>query len=110
MYRRRDRPPLGIGPGTLAGVFDVSSVRARFPSLSREVDGQPVVFADGPGGTQVVDAVIAAMAGFMERGGSNLGGPFATSEETEAVVVGARSAVADLFGAARPVRSSSGRT
>lgn len=44
-------------------------------------------------------SVIAAMAGFMERGGSNLGGPFATSIETDSVVSEARSAVADLFGA-----------
>jgi cysteine desulfurase family protein (TIGR01976 family) len=39
------------------------------------------------------------MAKFMERGGSNLGGTFETSIETDAVVAGARSAVADLFGA-----------
>jgi cysteine desulfurase family protein (TIGR01976 family) len=39
------------------------------------------------------------MADFMERGGSNLGGPFVTSRETDAAVNDARAAVADLFGA-----------
>jgi cysteine desulfurase family protein (TIGR01976 family) len=39
------------------------------------------------------------MSGFMERGGSNLGGPFESSAETVATLDGARSAVADLLGA-----------
>ncbi len=38
----------------------------------------------------------------MAGGGSNLGGPFVTSEETQAVVDAARAAAADLFGAERP--------
>jgi cysteine desulfurase family protein (TIGR01976 family) len=39
------------------------------------------------------------MAGFMRAGGSNHGGPFVTSRETDAVAASARQAVADLFGA-----------
>ena len=80
-------------------MFDLDAVRARFPSLSRTVDGMPAIYLDGPGGTQVPEEVIAAMAGFMGRGGSNLHGAFVTSHETDAVVDGARSAVADLVGA-----------
>ncbi|TDI51659.1 MAG: aminotransferase class V-fold PLP-dependent enzyme, partial [Acidobacteria bacterium] len=79
--------------------FDITSVRAGFPALGRTVNGRQAAYLDGPGGTQVHTSVIAAMAGFMERGGSNLGGPFATSIETDSVVSEARSAVADLFGA-----------
>jgi cysteine desulfurase family protein (TIGR01976 family) len=78
--------------------FDIASVRSGFPSLSRTLDGQTVAYLDGPGGTQVHGSVIAAMAGFMERGGSNLHGPFVTSRETVDVVDDARNAVADLFG------------
>jgi cysteine desulfurase family protein (TIGR01976 family) len=78
--------------------FDITSVRSGFPSLSRTLDGRPVAYLDGPGGTQVHGSVIAAMAAFMERGGSNLHGPFVTSRETDHVVDGARDAVADLFG------------
>ena len=74
-------------------------IRAGFPSLSRIQNGRQVAYLDGPGGTQVHESVIRAIAGFMERGGSNLGGSFETSAETDAVVAGARSAVADLFGA-----------
>ena len=79
--------------------FDITSVRAGFSALGRTVNGRQAAYLDGPGGTQVHTSVIAAMAGFMERGGSNLGGPFATSIETDSVVSEARSAVADLFGA-----------
>ncbi len=59
--------------------FDVSSVREQFPALRRMVDGRPAAYLDGPGGTQVPDSVIDAMAGFMRAGGSNHGGPFASS-------------------------------
>lgn len=79
--------------------FDVSSVREQFPALRRIVGGQAAAYLDGPGGTQVPESVIDAMAGFMRAGGSNHGGPFATSRETDAVTESARSAIADLFGA-----------
>lgn len=79
--------------------IDATSVRSGFPSLTRSVDGRAAAYLDGPGGTQVHASVIDAMAGFMARGGSNLGGPFATSHETGAVVADARAALADLFGA-----------
>ncbi len=79
--------------------IDIDAVRSGFPSLDRTQDGKQVAYLDGPGGTQVHRSVIAAMDDFMERGGSNLGGPFVTSRETDAVVIAARTAVADLFGA-----------
>jgi cysteine desulfurase family protein (TIGR01976 family) len=79
--------------------FDVSSVREQFPALRRAVGGLPAAYLDGPGGTQVPESVIEAMAGFMRAGGSNHGGPFASSHETDAVTESARSAIADLFGA-----------
>ncbi len=79
-------------------VFDVTSVRSGFPSLSRTLDGRPVAYLDGPGGTQVHGSVIEAMAEFMSIGGSNLHGTFVTSRETDEVVDSARRTVADLFG------------
>jgi cysteine desulfurase family protein (TIGR01976 family) len=79
--------------------LDVGAVRSQFPALSRDVNGQPAAYLDGPGGTQVPKSVIDAMADFMRAGGSNHGGPFVTSRETDAVAASARLAVADLFGA-----------
>ena len=42
--------------------LDLARVRAQFPSLSQTVAGQPAVFLDGPGGTQVPQRVIDAIA------------------------------------------------
>ena len=78
--------------------MELPAIRSRFPALSRTVEGAPAIYLDGPGGTQVPRAVIDAMAGFLERGGSNLHGPFAASHDTDRTLDGARSAVADLYG------------
>lgn len=78
---------------------DFATLRARFPALSREQDGRPVVFADAPGGSQVPETVIDAVAAHYRRGISNADGVFAASEETEALVAAARVAGADLVGA-----------
>jgi cysteine desulfurase family protein (TIGR01976 family) len=79
--------------------LDTTRIRAQFPALSRVVGGRPAAYLDGPGGTQVPKSVIDAMVDFMRAGGSNHGGSFVTSRETDAVADDARRAVADLFGA-----------
>ena len=79
--------------------MDVDVIRSTFPALDRTVGGIPAAYLDGPGGTQVPTPVIDAMAGYLRRGGSNLHGPFAASQDSDAVVDAARSAVADLYGA-----------
>ena len=78
--------------------FDVSGVRARFPGLGRTMDGRPCVFADAPGGSQVPETVIEAMASYLRTSNSNMHGPFPTSVETDALVDGARRAGADFLG------------
>jgi cysteine desulfurase family protein (TIGR01976 family) len=82
--------------------FDPTFWRQRFPALKREVDGAPALYLDGPGGTQVSQQVIDAMSNYLQQGGSNLGGPFASSDYSEAVVQEARQAVADLYNASSP--------
>ena len=79
--------------------LDITSVRSGFPALERTVGGRTVAYLDGPGGTQVHHSSINAMGEFMSRGGSNLGGAFVTSQETDRTNHDARQAVADLFGA-----------
>jgi cysteine desulfurase family protein (TIGR01976 family) len=79
--------------------FPIDSVRSRFPALSREVDGQPAVFFDAPGGTQACDAAIGAMIAHLSEGTANAGGPFATSIETDRLSADAHAAIADLLGA-----------
>ena len=80
--------------------LDPSELRGRFPALSRTgEDGRPVVYADAPGGSQVPDTVIEAIAGHLRRGISNTHGAFAASEEIDALIAEARSAAADMTGA-----------
>jgi cysteine desulfurase family protein (TIGR01976 family) len=83
-----------------APAFDVEALRAEFPALARlGPDGRPVVFLDGPGGTQVPQRVIDAVSDYFLRTNANAGGAFVTSESSDAVTEEAHAAVADLLGA-----------
>jgi cysteine desulfurase family protein (TIGR01976 family) len=70
--------------------------------LQQEVNSQPAVFLDGPGGTQTPQSVIEAMGDYLRHGSSNLGGAFLTSQQTDEVTAEARQAMADLLNARRP--------
>jgi cysteine desulfurase family protein (TIGR01976 family) len=78
--------------------LDISRVRSQFPSLSQTVDGQPAVFLDGPGGTQVPQRVIDAISDYLKTSNANTHGAYATSRRTNVVVAEARAAMADFFG------------
>lgn len=82
--------------------FDVDAVRREFPALSRQVNGRPAVFLDGPGGSQVPRRVIAAVGDCLAHANANDGGLFATSRAVGEIVAGAKRAVADLLSAADP--------
>jgi cysteine desulfurase family protein (TIGR01976 family) len=77
--------------------LDLSWVRSQFPSLSQTISGQPVVFFDGPGGTQVPQRVIDAIADYLRHSNANTNGAYATSQRTNAVIDAARSALADFL-------------
>jgi len=76
--------------------FDVDAVRARFPALR-----SGVAYLDGPGGTQVPEAVIDAIAGYLRDSNANLGGAFAASRRSDELVERAH-AVAGSFLGCRP--------
>lgn len=78
--------------------YDVQAIRKRFPALRRMENGKPVAFLDGPGGSQVVDTAIEAMANYLIRGSANIHGVFSTSVETDALILRARAAIADFIG------------
>ena len=69
--------------------LDVDAVRARFSALRG-----PTAFLDGPGGTQVPDSVIDAIAGYLRESNANLGGPFGTSRRSDALMTQSRLAAA----------------
>ena len=72
----------------------IEGVRARFTALQR-----PFAFFDGPGGTQVPDSVIDAIAGYLRAANANLGGPFETSRLSDEVVTNAHVAAAEFLNA-----------
>ena len=78
--------------------IDIDSLRAQFPSIRV---GGPVFF-DNPGGTQAPERVIDAVSDYWRESCANVGGAFLTSQRTDAVVAGARAAMADLLGASDP--------
>ena len=83
-------------------VFDEESCyrsRQDFPSLTRNVDGHPIAYLDGPGGTQVPKPVLDAMIDCYHNRNVNTHGNFVPSAELDERLLEARSAVADLLGA-----------
>ena len=97
--RRRydDLTPMPTAQTDIAAL-DISRVRSQFPSLSQTVAGQPAVFLDGPGGTQVPQRVIDAISGYLKNSNANTCGAYATSQHTNAMIAEARAAMADFFG------------
>ena len=77
--------------------LDVEWVRQQFPALRQTVNGQPAVFFDAPGGTQVPQPVIDAISEYLSKWNANLGGAFLTSQRTELIVEQAHQAMADFF-------------
>jgi cysteine desulfurase family protein (TIGR01976 family) len=78
--------------------LDLDWVRAQFPSLKRDVNGHPAAYLDGPGGTQVPQRVIDAISNYLRSSNANTCGAYDTSRETDQVISGARSAMADFLG------------
>src|SRR5580698_9307166 len=65
--------------------LDLAWVRSQFPSLAQTVGKHPAVFLDGPGGTQVPQRVIDAIADYLTRNNS------------ERMIADARSAMGDFL-------------
>ncbi|HMP02878.1 MAG TPA: cysteine desulfurase-like protein [Gemmatales bacterium] len=82
--------------------LDVAACRACFPALERLQAGRPVVYADGPAGSQVPVSVAEAVTGYLLRHNANHDGMFATSRESDALIAAAHRASAELLGATDP--------
>jgi cysteine desulfurase / selenocysteine lyase len=83
-----------------ASAFPIEKVRAAFPALEREVNGQPVAYLDSGASSQRVLASIQAVDRYERRHHSNVhrGSHTLSAEATEAYE-GARATVADHIGA-----------
>ena len=77
--------------------YDIEYIRSQFPALQRKVNNFPVVYFDGPGGTQVPQKVVDAMSKYLIHHNANTHGEFAASVETDHMIRQARNAFADFF-------------
>ncbi len=80
--------------------FDVNGIRSQFPSLKKKVNGSPAIYFDSPGGTQTPQRVIDKMVDYIIHHNANSGGVFATTVETDKMILNARMAFADFFACA----------
>ncbi len=86
----------------------LDQARREFPSLERFQQGRPLAFLDGPAGTQVPRSVIEAIGEYYRRSNANTHGAFVTTHETDAMLHGARAAMAAFLGASGPETISFG--
>jgi cysteine desulfurase family protein (TIGR01976 family) len=82
-----------------SSVASVEEIRAAFPALARRHRGEPVAYFDGPGGTQVPQVVVDAVADYLLHHNANTHWHYPTSQETDAALLAAREALADFLGA-----------
>ena len=87
--------PTSSSPSSTA--LDLTWVRSQFPALVQSANGHPVAFLDGPGGTQVPQRVIDAIADYLARNNANTGGAYPTSRNTDRTIADARSAMGDFL-------------
>jgi cysteine desulfurase family protein (TIGR01976 family) len=80
--------------------LDIAWVRQQFPALQQSVNGHQAIFFDAPGGTQVPQCVIDAIAKYLSSSNANTGGAFVTSRSTDQMIGDARAAMADFFNCA----------
>jgi cysteine desulfurase family protein (TIGR01976 family) len=80
-------------------VASIQQIRSCFPALDRRHRGRPVAYFDGPGGTQVPRSVPDAMADYLLHHNANTHWRYPSSQETDAMIEGARRAMADFLGA-----------
>src|ERR1700736_5407910 len=77
--------------------LDLTWVRSQFPALAQTINKHPAVFLDGPGGTQVPQQVIHAIADYLSRNNANTVAAYHTSRNTDRMIAEARSAMADFL-------------
>ena len=80
-------------------VATIGEIRAHFPALERTIDGKPVAYFDGPGGTQCPQAVVEAMADYLYHHNANTHWNYPSSSETDAILAQSREAMADFLNA-----------
>ena len=89
-------------------MLELDRIRSQYPSLSRLQDEQPMVYLDGPAGSQVPECVARRVYDAMIHHNANRSGHFATSREVDQIMQEAHVAVSDLLQADDPKSISFG--
>lgn len=82
--------------------YPIEWIRSQFPALQRTLDGNPIVYLDGPAGSQVPKSVANAVRDYMLTMNANHGGPFLTAVESDAMLDAAHETLATFFGTDDP--------
>lgn len=83
----------------MSASIDGTFIRSQFPSLQRKNNNLPMVFLDGPAGTQVPQSVIDGISSYYITSNANSHGTFITTQETDKVIHHMRVCMAALLGA-----------
>jgi cysteine desulfurase family protein (TIGR01976 family) len=86
-------------PSSSSLSLDLARIRAQFPALARQHRGHAVAYFDGPGGTQVPRGVVDAISDYLLNHNANTHWSYPTSAETDAIIAGARGALASFLNA-----------
>jgi cysteine desulfurase family protein (TIGR01976 family) len=86
----------------MSASFDVEWCREQFPALTRQLHGRPVVYLDGPAGSQVPQRVVDAVGSYLTGMNANHDGRFVTSRESDEMLARAHEAVATFLGSPDP--------
>jgi cysteine desulfurase family protein (TIGR01976 family) len=84
-------------PASSSLALNLLWVRSQFPALAQTINGHAAVFLDGPGGTQVPQRVIDAIADYLASNNANTGGAYLTSRNTDRMIAEARLAMGDFL-------------
>jgi cysteine desulfurase family protein (TIGR01976 family) len=79
--------------------LDIAAIRAQFPSLTRRHNDLPMIYLDGPAGTQVPQPVIDAISSYYKHSNANTHGTFITTRETDEWITRMRVNMAAMLGA-----------
>ncbi len=97
MTSRQPSPQIALSESEI-----LSDIRLQFPALQRQWQDKPLVYFDGPAGTQVPLRVVNAISQHLLYHNANHAGQFVTSCESDEIVDEAHVAMADLLNAHHP--------
>ena len=77
--------------------YNITAIRARFPSLTIKDNNINRIYLDNPGGTQVCKTSLDKIQDYLINNNANRGGFFRTSIDTESILLEARRAMSDFL-------------